>query len=149
MFAVACESSKLDERVRFSPPAPSMKGAVMKKLLFSVTASDCRWDYFRGSGKGGQKKNKTDNCARCTHVASGAVGKSEDGRSKDHNRKTAFERMANTSEFKAWHRMEIARRTGETTKIEDAVREAMREVNIRTEVKDDNGLWSEVKEIKE
>ena len=50
-----------------------------KTLLFSVTAGDCKWDYYRGTGSGGQKKNKTSNCVRCTHTASGAVGKSEDG----------------------------------------------------------------------
>ena len=30
-----------------------------RKPLFSVTAKDCNWDYYRGSGSGGQKKNKT------------------------------------------------------------------------------------------
>jgi len=29
-----------------------------RKLLFSVTAKDCRWDYFKGTGAGGQKKLK-------------------------------------------------------------------------------------------
>jgi len=112
-----------------------------KKLLFSVTAKDCRWDYFRGSGSGGQKKNKTDNCARCTHTASGAVGKSEEGRSKDQNRKKAFERMAGTKEFKAWHRAEVARRTGQAAAIEDKVKDAMKESNIKTEVKSEDGKW--------
>jgi len=27
-----------------------------KEKLFSVTIHDCRVDYYRGSGKGGQKK---------------------------------------------------------------------------------------------
>lgn len=51
-----------------------------KEILVRVTAKDCRWDYYRGTGKGGQKRNKTENCVRCTHIKSGAVGKSEEGR---------------------------------------------------------------------
>lgn len=115
-----------------------------KQLLFSVTASDCRWDYYRGSGKGGQKKNKTDNCARCTHIASGAVGKSEEGRSKEQNRRKAFERMYETKEFKNWHRMEVARVTGLTAAVEEAVKRDMNEKNLRTEVKTEAGTWKAV-----
>lgn len=112
-----------------------------RELLFSVTAADCRWDYYRGSGKGGQKKNKTDNCARCTHILSGAVGKSEEGRSKDQNRRKAFERMTNTKEFKNWHRTEVARVTGQTAAIEESVKKSMVESNLRTEVKTEEGTW--------
>ena len=36
----------------------------MKEKLFTVTANDCTWTYYRGSGPGGQKKNKTSNCRR-------------------------------------------------------------------------------------
>ena len=50
-------------------------------ILFSVTAKDCRWDYFRGSGKGGQKSNMTSSRVRCTHKESGAVGQSDETRS--------------------------------------------------------------------
>lgn len=113
--------------------------------MFSVTASDCRWDYYRGSGSGGQKKNKTDNCARCTHIASGAVGKSEEGRSKDQNRQKAFERMASTTEFKLWHKTEVARKTGEAKAMEERLEIAMREENFKTEVKDDEGKWKQIK----
>jgi protein subunit release factor B len=53
-----------------------------REKLFSVTEKDCRFDYFRGSGKGGQKRNKTDSAVRCTHAPSGAVGASEALRSQ-------------------------------------------------------------------
>lgn len=72
----------------------------MSELLFSVTAKDCRWDTFRGTGKGGQKRNKTESAVRCTHIASGAVGQSDDSRSQHDNRRTAFKRMAETDVFK-------------------------------------------------
>jgi peptide chain release factor 1 len=105
----------------------------MAELLFSVTASDCRWDYFRGSGKGGQKRNKTSSGVRCTHIASGAVGQSDDTRSQHQNKRTAFERMANTTAFKAWHKVECARRMGKEQEIHDAVDRAMAPWNISVE----------------
>lgn len=113
----------------------------MGDLLFSVTASDCRWDYFRGSGKGGQKRNKTSSGVRCTHLSSGAVGVSDATRSQHQNKRIAFEQMANTDRFKAWHKMETARRLGKAQQVEDAVNEAMRPVHLRVEGRDDAGQW--------
>lgn len=104
-----------------------------KKLLFSVTAADCRWDTFRGTGKGGQKRNKTESGVRCTHLASGAVGQSDDSRSQHDNRRTAFKRMAATAEFKAWHRREVGKHLGEEQIIQDAVDRAMQPQNLEIE----------------
>lgn len=112
-----------------------------KHLLFSVTAADCRWDYFRGPGKGGQKRNKTSNAARCTHKASGAVGVATDNRSQTQNKRLAFQRMAESKKFKGWHLIEVARRTGAAQKAEEAVAVAMHPGNLRVEVKDAKGLW--------
>lgn len=92
-----------------------------KEVLFSITANDCHWDYFRGSGKGGQKRNKTSSGVRCTHIESGAVGQSDDTRSQHQNKRIAFERMAATEKFKAWHKLECARRLGTLQEIEDKV----------------------------
>jgi len=104
-----------------------------KELLFTITAKDCRWDYFRGSGKGGQKRNKTSSGVRCTHVASGAVGQSDDTRSQHKNKEIAFLRMAQSDRFKAWHKQECARRMGEEQKIKDRVEDQMRPWNIKVE----------------
>ena len=113
-----------------------------REPLFSVTASDCRWDYFRGSGKGGQKRNKTSSGVRCTHNASGAVGVSDDTRSQHQNKRIAFQRMAETSRFKAWHKMECARRTGEAAAIETAVDQQMKPWKIKVERDGPNG-WED------
>lgn len=78
-----------------------------KTKMFSVTAADCDWDVFRGSGNGGQKKQKTSSGVRCTHRASGAVGKATDSREQSENRKTAFVRMAETLEFKVWAKLKF------------------------------------------
>jgi len=112
-----------------------------KKLLFSVTAKDCRWDYYKGKGGGGQKKNKTENCCRCTHIASGAVGRSEQGRSKEQNKKKAFLRMAESENFKMWHRIEVAKQTGELHHLEIKINNELNDPRkTRIEVRDD-GKW--------
>lgn len=79
-----------------------------KTKMFSVTASDCRWIAKRGSGKGGQKRNKTSNAIQCFHDPSGAMGEAEDGREQSDNKRIAFERMANSKEFQSWLKLKIA-----------------------------------------
>jgi len=114
---------------------------VTKKLLFSVTASDCNFKYTKGSGPGGQKKNKTSSAVHCTHKASGAKGYSEETRSQRQNKKEAFYKMTQTKEFKAWHKIEVSRKTGELQRLQDYVqREIPR--NCRVEVKEE-GKWVE------
>lgn len=119
-----------------------MIGLSKKELLFSVTKDDCRWDYYRCPGKGGQKVNKTSSGVRCTHKASGAVGQSCDERMQHQNKKTAFVRMCETKEFKTWHRLEVARVTGKLADIERTVEREMKKVSL--EVKDEKGRWVEV-----
>lgn len=112
----------------------------MKERLFSVTASDCEWSYRRGSGAGGQKRNKTSSAVRCVHRPSGAVGNAEDQRSQAQNKKLAFKRMAESKKFQRWLRIESARQSGELAKIEENVDRAMDPRNIKEEVKE-GGRW--------
>lgn len=84
----------------------------MKELLLSVTGKDCEFSYARGSGKGGQKRNKTSTAARCKHKESGAVGFSDDTRSQHKNKRLAFQRMAKTQKFCQWHTGQIAEALG-------------------------------------
>ena len=111
-----------------------------KQLLFSVTAADCLWNYERGTGAGGQKRNKTESKVRCTHFASGAVGVSDETRSQHQNKRLAFVAMLATPAFKAWHQREVSRRLGDELAVERAVELAMHPKNLRLEVKDD-GKW--------
>lgn len=113
-----------------------------KELVFSVTANDCEWSYTRGTGKGGQKKNKTSSAVHCMHRPSGAHGYSEASRSQRENKEDAFRKMAETKEFKNWMRLETARRTGQLMEIEEAVEREMRRVSV--EVKDEQGRWTKV-----
>jgi protein subunit release factor B len=114
-----------------------------KEILFSVTANDCEWSYTRGTGSGGQKKNKTSSAVHCIHHPSGAHGYAEDDRSQATNRKTAFQRMANSKEFQSWHKMEILRRSGKMAQIDAEVERELKKVKI--EVRQD-GKWTEVSE---
>jgi protein subunit release factor B len=118
-----------------------LRVAGKKELLFSVTAKDCDWSYTRGTGNGGQAKNKTSSAVHCTHRASGAHGYAEDSRVQKQNRSTAFARMCGTEKFKAWHKLEVSRKTGQEEIIERNVEKAMKQ--IRVDVKE-NGLWKAI-----
>lgn len=106
----------------------------MKELLFSVTASDCKWEYLRGTGPGGQKRNKTESAVRCTHEPSGAIGFSDITRSQHQNKRDAFLKMSKTKEFQSWHRIETAKRMGKYVDINKTIDEAMEDKNLRIEV---------------
>ena len=110
-----------------------------REKLVSLTKKDFRWDYFRGSGKGGQKRNKTSSGVRCTHEESGAVGQSDDTRQQGKNKIIAFRRMAQTKEFQSWLKLECARVTGALKEIEEKVKREMK-FNTKVEVKE-NGKW--------
>jgi peptide chain release factor 2 len=106
-----------------------------------VTAKQCRFDYYRCPGNGGQKVNKTSSGVRCTHPPSGAVGQSCDTRVQYMNKRTAFERMAKSKEFQCWNKREISRVTGEIDRIQKWVNDQRKKV--RVEVKEE-GKWVEV-----
>lgn len=111
-----------------------------KEKLFSVTAKDCEWEYYRGSGAGGQKRNKTSSAVRCRHKPSGAVGQSQDERNQKVNKRLAFKRMAATKEFKSWLKIEVARITGAHSEAERYADREIRSDRIVVEVKKD-GRW--------
>lgn len=116
-----------------------MEGAG-RQLLFSVTAKDCRFDTFRGTGPGGQKRNKTSSGVRCTHILSGAWAESDETRDQHKNKRIAFRKMAETKEFKTWHKIETARHMGWYKEIEQNVERSMKLNNLIIEGKD-KGKW--------
>lgn len=73
-----------------------------KELLFRLTEKDFDFKAKRGSGKGGQKRNKTSSAIQCFHRPSGAMGESEDQREQSQNKKLAFKRCTDTLQFRAW-----------------------------------------------
>lgn len=55
--------------------------------------ADVRMDYYRGSGAGGQHRNKVETCARAVHIPTGTVTVATESRSKEQNRKVALQRL--------------------------------------------------------
>ena len=115
-----------------------------KELLFSVTKKDLVFEYFSGTGAGGQHKNKCQNSCRCKHPPSGAMGTCQEHRSKAQNTKEAFKRMAKSKEFQEWVKIEASRHNGELERIKAKVEKEIEKVKV--EIKDKNGKWQEIKE---
>jgi peptide chain release factor 1 len=69
---------------------------VMPKLEMedvNINKSDLKVDTFRSSGAGGQHVNKTESGVRFTHLPTGVVAESTDGRSQIRNREIALQRL--------------------------------------------------------
>lgn len=110
-----------------------------REKLFSVTLKDCDVQYYKGSGAGGQKRNKTESAVRVVHKDSGASGSCESYREQSKNKKEAFLRMTKTDTFQKWMKLEASRAMGELDLIEKKVDQEMR--NIKIEIKDEQGKW--------
>jgi hypothetical protein len=55
--------------------------------------AECRFDISRGSGPGGQKRNKTSNAIRLTHLPSGIAVTATESRSQAENKTRAVRRL--------------------------------------------------------
>lgn len=84
-----------------------------KKLLFSVTMKHLKMQTFTVPGPGGGGKDTSRTGVRLVHEASGAVGEGRETRSVTQNRRAAFVKLANSDKFKAWHKIECAKRLGQ------------------------------------
>ena len=117
-----------------------------KELLFSLSKEngDFIAEPYRGSGKGGQHRNKTMSGIRIKHPASGAIGQCCEERSQHQNKTIAFQRLVNSDKFQSWYKYECARRLGS---VADAEEYAEREINnldhLKIEVQE-NGKWVEL-----
>lgn len=108
-----------------------------------ITIKDCRVEYTKGTGAGGQKRNKTSSAVRITHEPSGAVGYSEATRSQAQNKQDAFAKMARSPQMQSWLRLEMARREGTLLQAEEAAERQMAPKLLRVEGKRD-GRWVEL-----
>lgn len=71
-------------------------------MKFTVPRKDLRRETFRGSGPGGQNRNKRETGVRLTHIPSGATGESCDERSQAQNQAHALRRLVTSPRFRSW-----------------------------------------------
>lgn len=105
-----------------------------KKPIVSVTAKDFDMQTFTCPGHGGGGKDTSRNGVRLVHRDSGAVGEGREHRSLTQNRKSAFIKLANSSKFQQWIKIETARRSGQR------VPETPEEIYARVDKMIENGL---------
>lgn len=97
-----------------------------RKLVLSVKASDCTWEYFPAGKNGGQNGNKNSTACRVTHPPSGARGESREHKSQLQNRKAAWRRMVESEKFQLWLKLQTGR-------FDSVLSEMMRRVNNKVE----------------
>lgn len=111
-----------------------------KQVLVRLTKKDFRIEWFSGSGKGGQYRNKHPNCCRIHHDASGTMAICQEHRDRPSNQRDAFKRLTDDPKFKAWLKLESLRVMGKDQEIKEKVESEIKN-NTITEVKDENGNW--------
>ncbi len=55
-----------------------------------ITDDQFRFEWYSGTGKGGQHRNKHQNCCRCIHEPTGISANGTESRSREDNRRAAL-----------------------------------------------------------
>lgn len=83
-----------DSSHRMPQQQPSLKlPREILQLNDQALLKGCRIERFRGSGPGGQKRNKTESGIRITHLETGISGFATESRSQHENKARALKRL--------------------------------------------------------
>ena len=66
------------------------RGAYQLNTAMKVTEDQFRFEWFSGTGKGGQHRNKHQNCCRCIHEPTGITANGTGSRSREDNKRNAL-----------------------------------------------------------
>jgi protein subunit release factor A len=59
-------------------------------MTIKITEDQFRFEWYSGTGPGGQHRNKHQNCCRCIHVPTGITATGANARSREHNKRSAY-----------------------------------------------------------
>jgi len=76
---------------------------------------DFRFEWFSGTGKGGQHRNKHQNCCRCIHIPTGIQANGTSSRSREDNKEAAL--LACKSRVQAYFHKDKERHLAGTERI--------------------------------
>lgn len=111
-----------------------------REKITILTRKDLDISYFRGSGDGGQNKQKTSSGVMMVHRETGAIGRASDSRCQHTNKKTAFKRLCAHPKMKFWFAKKAYELQNKES-MEKTVERAMQPHNLVVEVKDSSGRW--------
>ena len=102
-----------------------------RERLFSVTKKDFIIEPFKGTGKGGQHRNKTMSCIRIRHPESGAEVIATENRDQRKNKRLAFQRITKHKKFTSWLKIKAVEIGENIQTIEEWVEEQMQPENLK------------------
>lgn len=112
-----------------------------RQPLISVSIKDCEFSFSKGTGKGGQARNKSMAACHCTHIPSGATAYSQNGRSQVENKKDSFLKMIRTKKFQSWLKLESLKKLGKEKELNDKIDDMLKSRYLKIEIKDNFGNW--------
>lgn len=115
-----------------------------KELLFSITKKDFKIEHFSGTGKGGQYRNKHQNCVRLHHPASGVIVTGQSYRERPANMGEALRNLLKHPKFMVWYNTKVYE-LSKGKSIEEIVEEMISPENLKIEIQKD-GKWVERRE---
>ena len=106
------------------------------KPLLTLTKRDFVIWYYSGKGAGGQHRNKHMNCVKIKHIESGTCAQGTESKSREQNKRMAFNRLTKLPKFKAW----LSMKSLHAEDFARAIEEAMNPKHLSVEIWR-NGKW--------